>query len=593
MRCRCGGALCVMRRNDNGHRNILATELKWLYYRSRLLGECMVSNAFVESVETQAAISPQAIAFEADSCCMTYGELSSASNAIAAKLREMTSDRFPVVVFGHKDFRMVASFLGCLKSCHAFVPVDVELPASRIGDILSQLDSPFVVCAAPLSGALAPYVATDRVLDISGFSDPAALIDAFSGCDAPASDIWVSGEETQYIIFTSGSTGKPKGIEISANNVCNFMQWVRTFPVVREGGQVFLDQPPYSFDLSEYELVGALSTGGRMHAVSHELTADTRSLFADLAKSDVSVWVSTPSFADLCLVDPSFSESMLPSVKLFLFCGEALRHATAAALRERFPHAIVANTYGPTESTVAVTYCEIGEAELASDAPLPAGAPRPGTEIRICDPETGESCATGDSGEIVIVGDTVAKGYYRNPEKTQKAFSQSSLCDGTQVRAYRTGDAGHVDEQGVLHCEGRFDSLIKLHGFRIELEDVEENIRALRGVKQACVVPVVHKESIAYLKAFIVLQKHPDGTPAYEELESDAADCAACCDNGEGKVEVPSKLDLERSLKASLAARIPEYMVPRRFALIDEMRLTPNGKIDRKALAASSRSKRA
>ena len=161
------------------------------------------------------------------------------------------------------------------------------------------------------------------------------------------------------------------------------------------------------------------------------------------------------------------------------------------------------------------------------------------------------------------------------------------------MRAYRTGDAGHVDEQGVLHCEGRFDSLIKLHGFRIELEDVEENIRALRGVKQACVVPVVHKESIAYLKAFIVLQKHPDGTPAYEELESDAADCAGCCDNGEGKVEVPSKLDLERSLKASLAARIPEYMVPRRFALIDEMPLTPNGKIDRKALAASSRSKRA
>ena len=232
----------------------------------------------------------------------------------------------------------------------------------------------------------------------------------------------MSGEETQYIIFTSGSTGKPKGIEISANNVCNFMQWVRTFPVVREGGQVFLDQPPYSFDLSEYELVGALSTGGRLHAVSHELTADTRSLFADLAKSDMSVWVSTPSFADLCLVDPSFSESMLPSVKLFLFCGEALRHATAAALRERFPHAIVANTYGPTESTVAVTYCEIGEAELASDAPLPSGAPRPGTEIRICDPETGEPCATGDSGEIVIVATRWQRAIIAIPRKLKRRF---------------------------------------------------------------------------------------------------------------------------------------------------------------------------
>ena len=547
----------------------------------------MVSNAFVESVEAQASIAPHSLAFEADSYRMTYGELSAASNAVAARLREMTSDRFPVVVFGHKDFRMIASFIGCLKSGHAFVPVDVELPPSRIGDILSQLDSPFVICAASLSEALAPYVATDRVLDISQFSEPAALIGASLSCEAPSSDKWVSGEETQYIIFTSGSTGKPKGIEISANNVRNFMQWVHTFPVIRDGGQVFLDQPPYSFDLSEYELVGALSTGGCLHAVSHELTSDTRALFADLAQSQVSVWVSTPSFADLCLVDPSFCEDVLPNVKLFLFCGEALRHATAAALRERFPRAIVANTYGPTDSTVAVTYCEIGEDELASDAPLPAGLPRSGTEIRICDPETGEPCALGDSGEIVIVGDTVAKGYYRNPEKTERAFSRATLSDGTQVRAYRTGDAGHVDAQGVLHCEGRFDSLIKLHGFRIELEDVEENIRALKGVKQACVVPVVHKESIAYLKAFIVLQKHPDGTPAYEELEFDATGREGGFDGAHGSVEVPSKLDLERSLKASLAARIPEYMVPRRFSLIDEMPLTPNGKIDRKALAAS------
>lgn len=544
----------------------------------------MESNALIEAIEKQASEMPDAIAFETQGHAMTYGELSSASNVIAAQLRRMCDDRHPVAVFGHKNFLMVASFIGCLKSGHAYVPVDVELPASRIADILSQLDEPFVIAAAPLSDALGPYVATDRILDVSAYETPASLIEANPNQLAIDPSLCVSGEETQYIIFTSGSTGKPKGIEVSANNVAHFMEWVQTFPVVREGGQKFLDQPPYSFDLSEYELVGALSTGGCLHAVSHELTNDTKALFADLSSSDISVWVSTPSFADLCLIDASFSEALLPHIRLFLFCGEALRRSTAEALRERFPQAIVANSYGPTESTVAVTFCEIDGDALAQDESLPVGTPRRGTEIRICDPETGKARRTGEVGEIVIAGDTVAKGYVHNSEKTKASFFASKLACGTPVRAYRTGDAGYLDEHGVLHCEGRFDSLIKLHGYRIELEDVEENIRSLRGVTQACVVPVEHHGNIAYLKAFVVIEKHPDGTPAYEQIEGEQQ-----TDDDAKAIEIPTKLEIERALKSALALRIPEYMVPRRFALCDEMPLTPNGKIDCKALAATTK----
>lgn len=187
-------------------------------------------------------------------------------------------------------------------------------------------------------------------------------------------DRWVSGEETQYIIFTSGTTGRPKGIEVTATNVARFSEWLREFPQVREGGRVFLDQAHYSFDLSEFELVGALVTGGCLHAVDEGECSDFRALFDDLSRSGVQVWVSTPSFADLCLVDKSFDQRLLPHLRLFLFCGETLHHTTAAKLRERFPRAIVANTYGPTESTVAVTYCQIGDKELADPAPLPVGA---------------------------------------------------------------------------------------------------------------------------------------------------------------------------------------------------------------------------
>lgn len=509
-------------------------------------------NEFVCAVERQVRAHPEAPAHRASNGrTTTYGELWEASDRIAAALAARTDGRQPVVVLGHKSALMATAFLGCLKSGHAFVPVDVEMPPARLADILSQLGDAPVVTTVPVPAALAASLPAGAALDAR------AAVAASDLGPAPDRGRWVTGEQTQYLIFTSGSTGRPKGIEVSARNVARFMDWVRTFPVIGEGGRVFLDQPPYSFDLSEYEVVGALSTGGCLHAVEREETEDLRALFADLRASGVEVWTSTPSFADLCLVDRSFDERLLPDVRLFLFCGEALRRSTAAALRERFPRARIANTYGPTESTVAVTYVEIGDAELAGERPLPVGAARPGTELRIVDPETGAPCEAGRTGEIVIVGDTVAKGYLRNPEKTAAAFFDATLADGSPARAYRTGDAGHLDESGMLYCDGRFDSLVKVNGFRIELEDVEENLGALPLVKQAAVVPVRRRERVAYLKACIVLRDRPAGTD----------------------------FEIARLIKARLAERVPGYMVPRAVTLVGELPLTCNGKVDRKALA--------
>ncbi|MRX81281.1 D-alanine--poly(phosphoribitol) ligase subunit DltA [Eggerthella guodeyinii] len=509
-------------------------------------------NEFVCAVERQVRAHPEAPAHRASNGrTTTYGELWEASDRIAAALAARTDGRQPVVVLGHKSALMATAFLGCLKSGHAFVPVDVEMPPARLADILSQLGDAPVVTTVPVPAALAASLPAGAALDAR------AAVAASDLGPAPDRGRWVTGEQTQYLIFTSGSTGRPKGIEVSARNVARFMDWVRTFPVIGEGGRVFLDQPPYSFDLSEYEVVGALSTGGCLHAVEREETEDLRALFADLRASGVEVWTSTPSFADLCLVDRSFDERLLPDVRLFLFCGEALRRSTAAALRERFPRAHIANTYGPTESTVAVTYVEIGDAELAGERPLPVGAARLGTELRIVDPETGAPCEAGRTGEIVIVGDTVAKGYFRNPEKTAAAFFDATLADGSPARAYRTGDAGHLDESGMLYCDGRFDSLVKVNGFRIELEDVEENLGALPLVKQAAVVPVRRRERVAYLKACVVLRDRPAGTD----------------------------FEIARLIKARLAERVPGYMVPRAVTLVGELPLTCNGKVDRKALA--------
>lgn len=563
---------------------------------------CVELPTLVERFEQVAAQSPAAPAVvSAGYPTFSYDELRAASNAVAAELLARTTDRESVVVLGHKSPLMAASFLGCLKSGHAFVPVDVEMPASRLVDIMDQLGSPLLVQTEELPDALSSQVDPARVVDVRGLLAMGERGGATTGGDdgteargwealdaglpareevpAPDPSLWVRGAQTQYIIFTSGSTGRPKGIEVSAANVAHIMDWLRTVPEMAVGGQVFLDQPPYSFDLSEYELVGALATGGCLHAVGREAIADMRAMFDDWRGAGLQVWVSTPSFADLCLVDESFSSELLPDVRLFLFCGEVLHHNTAAELRRRFPRARILNTYGPTEATVAITWCEVTDEMLADPVPLPVGVPRPGVTVLVRDQEGTLPRPRGEVGEIIIAGPSVAKDYYHNAQKTSAAFFElpaeeavagvtgpsehvvpgSLAAGGSALPAYRTGDLGFLDEEGVLHCAGRMDSLIKLNGFRIELGDVEENIASLPEVDQAAVVPVMRDGRVNHLRAYVVLHQ-----------ATDDAFAAA------------------RAVKEHLAGRVPPYMVPRKVSIVDALPMTPNGKVDRKLLAAQS-----
>ena len=518
-------------------------------------------NAFLDAVMATARTAPGSPAYrESGHEDVSYAELWRLSCKIAWRLLDVIPGRAPVVVYASKSYLAVASFLGCLLSGHAFVPVDSELPASRVRDIVGQIEDAALACCRNVPTSLVGVLPSDRIVDVRELAAEDATAARRDEVLAPPREAWVQGEQTNYIIFTSGSTGRPKGIEVSASNVANFMGWMRGFPVVSEGGRVFLDQAHYSFDLSEYELVGALSTGGCLHAVTDEVAASYKDLFEDLGGSGVEVWVSTPSFADFCLVDRRFDASLLPELRMFLFCGAELRRQTAQELRARFPDALVVNTYGPTESTVAVTFAAIGGEELAGSAPLPVGTPRPGTELRIVDRQTGDPCPTGASGEIVIVGNTVAKGYYRNHQKTAEAFFQATMSDGSPARGYRTGDQGHLDEAGMLHCEGRFDSLVKLNGFRIELAEVEGALLEVPGVSQAAVLPVVRDGRVRSLRAFVVLSRR-----ATDE----------------------SDFDIARGLKADLAARLPSYMVPRSVRVLERMPLTPNGKVDRRFLQTS------
>jgi D-alanine--poly(phosphoribitol) ligase subunit 1 len=287
-----------------------------------------------------------------------------------------------------------------------------------------------------------------------------------------------------------------------------------------------------------------------LFSITQDEIAAPRQLFEALGTSGVTVWVSTPSFARMCLMQPTFNQAMLPHVRKFWFCGETLAPEVAAELSRRFPHAEVWNTYGPTEATVATTSIRITGDVLAQFNPLPVGRVKPGSYVSIRD-QTSQVVPVGSRGEIVIAGPNVGLGYFGRQDLTDRAFLE---LDGQ--RAYRTGDAGHF-EDNLLFFEGRMDFQIKLHGYRIELGDIESNLHKLGDIRDAVVLPAMRDGRAEYLVAFAILKGKQDA----------------------------SDFNTSQRLRHELAEHLPDYMVPRKFVFLPEFPTTPNGKVDRQKLA--------
>lgn len=455
---------------------------------------------------------------------LTYGELVAGSRALAARLeRELPDDQSPIALLGHKESELLIGFLACLRLRRPYVPLDTGLPPARVEKI---------VAAARAARVLTPpEIATLATGDLH-----------------PTDRGWAA-DDLHYIMFTSGSTGEPKGVPITRGNLLHFLDWMALEHPFRPAAEVVLNQVIYSFDVSHMDTYPCLVNGGTLVSLSREEIGDPRRLFQVLAGTGVTIWVSTPTFVAMCLVEKRFDHVMLPELRRFLFCGETLPPETAAALLARFPEAEVWNTYGPTEATVATTSIRIDAEILARYSPLPIGRSMPGSRVLIVDGQL-RPVAPGSRGEILIVGPNVSPGYLHRPDLTSRAFLP---FEGQP--AYRTGDWGH-EEDGWLFCDGRMDNQIKLHGFRIELGDIEAQLCALPGVLSAAVLPVRKQEQVDSLTAYVVMGE--DGERSDQERAAE--------------------------LRAGLLERVPTYMVPRRFRFLPAFPMTPNGKIDRRSL---------
>ena len=507
----------------------------------------------LEKIAENAEKTPERVAYYTEDvtddgiipCQLTWKELNEYSSRLAHYLDRTLETKKPVIVYGHKNPYMIVCFLSAVKSGRAYCPIDASVPLNRVEAICNEVD-PEIVFSTECGGMKHKNI-QELPSIISILENEKEMIET---------EKFVKAEDVFYIIFTSGSTGNPKGVMITRNCLDNFLIWAQTLlnDPAGERNLTFLNQAPFSFDLSVMDLYLSLYSGGTLWALQKKVQNNMKLLLDSFKRSGANVWVSTPSFAEMCLADRALDEQLMPGLRTFLFCGETLSNKVAERLQNKFPGAEIYNTYGPTESTVAVTQILVDASVNQKWNPLPVGQAKEGTWILIMD-QDGNLLPEGEKGEIVIVGNTVSAGYWNNSELTNKVFGRYRIGK-KEYRLYHTGDKGYLNGDLLFYC-GRIDLQVKLHGYRIEVEDIESNMRKLPDVIQAVVMPLYRGGEVKSLTAYVVLKR-----------------------------EVSDDFEASQGLKKELKEYLPEYMIPKKIVFLDKIPMTNNGKADRRALEA-------
>lgn len=339
----------------------------------------------INKLQAFADTNPQSIAVRHTTDELTYQQLMDESSKLAHRLQ---GSKKPMILFGHMSPYMIVGMIGAIKAGCGYVPVDTSIPEDRIKMIINKVQPEFVFNTTDESfESLEGEVFT--IEDIKTSQDPVIF------------DSQIKDNDTVYTIFTSGSTGEPKGVQIEYASLVQFTEWM--LELNKSGNeQQWLNQAPFSFDLSVMAIYPCLASGGTLNLVDKNMINKPKLLNEMLTATPINIWVSTPSFMEMCLLLPTLNEEQYGSLNEFFFCGEILPHRAAKALVSRFPSATIYNTYGPTEATVAVTSIQITQEILDQYPTLPVGVERPGARL-----------STTDEGELVIEGQSVSLGYLK------------------------------------------------------------------------------------------------------------------------------------------------------------------------------------
>jgi amino acid adenylation domain-containing protein len=492
----------------------------------------------VDLFEEQVSKTPDNIAVVFEDKELTYGELNEKSNQLAHYLREQgVREETLVPICVDRGLEMLISILGILKAGGTYVPIDPAYPQERISYMLTDTAAQLVVTTLESQTALpADYngllVVVDRDWPLISQQPTTPLITKLSSTNLA------------YVIYTSGSTGQPKGVLIQHYNVARLFFSEAPLYDFNERDTWTLFHS-FSFDFSVWEMYGALFYGGRL-VIIPKMIAQDANVFADLLmEQQITVLNQTPSAFYTLQECMAGKEVQLP-LRYVIFGGEALNPAKIKPWKDQFPACRLVNMYGITETTVHVTYQEIGIEHLDNSSSV-IGKAIPTLTIFILD-NTQHLLPIGVEGEICVGGAGLARGYLNQPALTAEKFITNPFKEGELL--YKTGDLGRWLPDGNIEYVGRKDDQVKIRGHRIELGEIEHALLNYEEISQAVVIAKENesgeKELVAYL------------TSNVEQNTSD--------------------------LKVYLEKTLPTYMLPGYFVQLEVMPLTANGKIDKKSL---------
>ena len=498
-----------------------------------------------------------------DGVSYSYDELHRHAGRIAAAIRQNEQQPFPLAaVWAHRSVTAYTGVLGCLAAGKGYVPLNPKFPMQRtlrmlslsgcsvivvgkeclpqLPELLEGIDRSVAVILPHLneSERVASRHAGQRILHREQMPCRDESTEAPRPCEtSPA-----------YLLFTSGSTGEPKGVPISHRNVRAYLDYVRAEYELNEHDR-FSQQFDLTFDLSVHDMFVCWECGAALYCVPEKSLMGPAKFIRD---HRLTVWFSVPSVAGLMAKLHMLTPGCFPSLRYSLFCGEPLPEAYAQAWQVAAPNSVVENLYGPTETTIAIAHFRWDPTKSAKDSAngiVPIGRVFEGQDCRIVNPQ-GMVVPVGETGELCLSGSQIASGYWNNPTKTQEKFMR--LPGGAEQMWYRTGDLVKQNTAGNLFYLGRTDHQIKIRGYRVELQEIEAVLRRTCGTEQVIAIPWPVRDGTA------------EGIVSF--------------------VSGVESLDQERVL-ARCGDLLPDYMVPKKVYLIDELPLNANQKVDRGMLA--------
>lgn len=487
------------------------------------------TKTIVDLFEEQVEKTPDNIALIFEDKKMTYRKLNEKANILASRLRKLGAgpDSF-VAIVTERSMEMIIAIYAVIKSGSAYVPILPSYPKDRIQYMISDCKPKAVLTYKTEINTEYPVINLEDKEIWTGENNS----------NLPKIN---SPENILYLIYTSGTTGRPKAVMVEHRNVVRLLK-NSNFEYDFDENDVWMMFHSYCFDFSVWEMYGATLNGAKLLLISNETAKDSYAVAEAINKNKVTVLNQVPSaFYNLMALD---NGSQMNSVRYLIFGGESLNPLRLRDWHKTYNKAKIVNMYGITETTVHVTYREIGDLEIKRGI-SDIGKAIPTLQVYVMNGDN--LCGIGIPGELCIIGDGVARGYLNNPVLTSKKFVKNPFGEG---RMYRSGDLARWLPDGNIEYLGRIDEQVKVRGFRIELGEIENRLREISNIDDVAVI--VRKDQLgdAEIYAYVVSDEEVD----FSEI----------------------KIELQKNL--------PDYMIPAYMMQIDKIPVTRNGKLDKKAL---------